>query len=68
VIVIINRSTKYGKEYGKGLQTYEVNKNLTRICIFNHIFENGLESCLRAAADEVGRIERRRKGEGNESR
>lgn len=50
-VVIHNVSESYNREYGKGLQVYNLMINHTFKCRFEHTFEDGLAMCLRRAAD-----------------
>jgi hypothetical protein len=49
-VVILNISESKGLTYGSGKQIYSLRINYTELCQFEHVFEYGLASCLRAAA------------------
>ncbi len=49
MIAIVNVS----KDYGKGLQTYEVRINRKVIATFKHTFGDGLAVCLHRASEAV---------------
>lgn len=55
---IQNVSKEHGYEYGKGKQTYVLGINHNRFVKFEHQFEEGLSSCLRAAADAFDYMEK----------
>ena len=49
MIAIVNKS----KNYGKGLQTYDIFINKKKITSFTHKFEDGLGICLKKASEAV---------------
>jgi len=51
MIAIINKS----KNYGKGVQTYDLMINKKKITSFTHVFEDGLAECLRKASEAAQR-------------
>lgn len=58
-IMILNISEKHGKPYGEGEQVYSLRKNRVELCQFRHRFEDGLETCLRKAADAIQKQKQR---------
>ena len=50
-VIILNISEHHGKKYGTGEQVYSLRINNRELCQFTHRSEDGLEACLRRAAD-----------------
>ena len=57
-VVITNISEEKGKDYGRGKQHYVLGINHLKFVEFEHNFEDGLASCLRAAADAFEELEK----------
>lgn len=56
-VVITNISHQYNKEYGHGNQHYVLGINYLKFVEFEHVFEDGLATCLRKAADALEELE-----------